>query len=122
MPYSSFANTMVGYVYKIGGGANAYWDLMTASQAGVDAKVNLPQVLRVTPRRSMRGGSSGRSRPTAEFGLEASKPFRSRSYGMRYDHPFADPRLVPLGGCRCVRPLGMVLAALNGIREGDTAT
>ena len=47
--YYSFANTMVEYVYKIGGGANAYWDLMTAYKAGVDAKVNLPQVLHVTP-------------------------------------------------------------------------
>ena len=40
---------MVEYVYKIGGGANAYWDLMTAYKAGVDAKVNLPKVLGVTP-------------------------------------------------------------------------
>ncbi|MDP9245589.1 MAG: hypothetical protein M3O64_02950 [Chloroflexota bacterium] len=47
--YYSFANTMVEYVYKIGGGANAYWDLMTAYKAGVDAKVNLPNVLGVTP-------------------------------------------------------------------------
>jgi len=46
--YYSFANTMVEYVYKIGG-PNAYWDLMTAYQAGVDAKVNLPKVLGVTP-------------------------------------------------------------------------
>lgn len=47
--YYSFANTMVEYVSKIGGGTNAYWDLMTAYQAGVDAKVNLPKVLGVTP-------------------------------------------------------------------------
>jgi hypothetical protein len=47
--YYSFANAMVEYVYQIGGGANAYWDLMTAYKAGVDAKVNLPQVLQVTP-------------------------------------------------------------------------
>jgi hypothetical protein len=47
--YYSFANTMVEYVYRIGGGANAYWDLMTAYKAGVDAKVNLPQILHVTP-------------------------------------------------------------------------
>jgi hypothetical protein len=47
--YYAFANTMVEYVYKIGGGANAYWDLMTAYKAGVDAKVNLPKVLAVTP-------------------------------------------------------------------------
>ena len=40
---------MVEYVYKSGGGANANWDLMTAYKAGVDAKVNLPQVLHVTP-------------------------------------------------------------------------
>jgi len=46
--YYSFANTMVEYVYKIGGGANSYWDLMTAYKAGVDAKVNLPLVLHVT--------------------------------------------------------------------------
>ena len=46
--YYSFANTMVEYVYQIGG-PNAYWDLMTAYQAGVDAKVNLPKVLAVTP-------------------------------------------------------------------------
>ena len=46
--YYSFANTMVEYVYKIGG-ANAYWDLMTAYKAGVDAKVNLPQVLHLSP-------------------------------------------------------------------------
>jgi len=46
--YYSFANTMVEYVYKIGG-PNAYWDLMTAYRAGVDAKVNLPQVLHLTP-------------------------------------------------------------------------
>jgi hypothetical protein len=46
--YYSFANTMVEYVYKING-ANAYWDLMTAYKAGVDAKVNLPLVLKVTP-------------------------------------------------------------------------
>jgi len=46
--YYSFANTMVEYVYKIGG-PNAYWDLMTAYKAGVDAKVNLPNVLAVTP-------------------------------------------------------------------------
>jgi hypothetical protein len=46
--YYSFANTMVEYVYKIGG-PNAYWDLMTAYKAGVDAKVNLPKVLGVSP-------------------------------------------------------------------------
>jgi hypothetical protein len=46
--YYSFANTMVEYAYKIGG-PNAYWDLMTAYKAGVDAKVNLPKVLGVTP-------------------------------------------------------------------------
>lgn len=46
--YYSFANTMVEYVYAIGG-PNAYWDLMTAYKAGVDAKVNLPLVLHVTP-------------------------------------------------------------------------
>jgi len=46
--YYSFANTMVEYVYKIGG-PNAYWDLMTAYKAGVDAKVNLPLVLHMTP-------------------------------------------------------------------------
>jgi hypothetical protein len=40
---------MVEYVYKIGGSAKANWDLMTAPKAGVDAKVNLPQVLHVTP-------------------------------------------------------------------------
>jgi hypothetical protein len=46
--YYSFANLMVEYVYKIGG-PNAYWDLMTAYKAGVDAKVNLPKVLSVAP-------------------------------------------------------------------------
>jgi hypothetical protein len=46
--YYSFANTMVEYVYKTYG-TNAYWDLMTAYKAGVDAKVNLPKVLGVTP-------------------------------------------------------------------------
>jgi hypothetical protein len=46
--YYSFANTMVEYAYKIGG-PNAYWDLMTAYKAGVDAKVNLPKVLGVSP-------------------------------------------------------------------------
>jgi len=46
--YYSFANTMVEYVYKIGG-PSAYWDLMTAYKAGVDAKVNLPLVLHLTP-------------------------------------------------------------------------
>ena len=46
--YYSFANTMVEYVYKTYG-PNAYWDLMTAYKAGVDAKVNLPKVLGVTP-------------------------------------------------------------------------
>jgi hypothetical protein len=46
--YYSFANTMVEYVYKIGG-PNAYWDLMTAYKAGVDAKVNLPRVLHLAP-------------------------------------------------------------------------
>ena len=46
--YYSFANTMVEYTYKVGG-ANAYWDLMTAYKAGVDAKVNLPKVLNLTP-------------------------------------------------------------------------
>ncbi len=46
--YYSFANTMVEYAYKIGG-PNAYWDLMTAYKAGVDAKVNLPLVLHLTP-------------------------------------------------------------------------
>ncbi len=46
--YYSFANTMVEYVYKTYGD-NAYWDLMTAYKAGVDAKVNLPKVLGVTP-------------------------------------------------------------------------
>ena len=46
--YYSFANTMVEYVYKIGG-PNAYWELMTTYKAGVDAKVNLPKVLNVTP-------------------------------------------------------------------------
>jgi hypothetical protein len=46
--YYSFANTMVEYVYKVGG-PNAYWDLMTAYKAGVDAKVNLPKVLGVSP-------------------------------------------------------------------------
>ena len=35
--------------HAFGGGANAYWDLMAAYKAGVDAKVNLPQVLQVTP-------------------------------------------------------------------------
>lgn len=46
--YYSFANTMVEYVYKTYG-PNAYWDLMAAYKAGVDAKVNLPKVLGVTP-------------------------------------------------------------------------
>ena len=46
--YYSFANTMIEYVYKTYG-PNAYWDLMTAYKAGVDAKVNLPKVLGVTP-------------------------------------------------------------------------
>ncbi|HEX9495314.1 MAG TPA: hypothetical protein VGA38_06115 [Candidatus Limnocylindria bacterium] len=46
--YYSFANTMVEYVYKIGG-PNAYWDLMTAYKAGVDANVNLPKVIGSTP-------------------------------------------------------------------------
>ncbi len=46
--YYSFANTMIEYLYKTYG-PNAYWDLMTAYKAGVDAKVNLPKVLRVTP-------------------------------------------------------------------------
>jgi hypothetical protein len=46
--YYSFANSMVEYAYKIGG-PNSYWDLMTAYKAGVDAKVNLPKVLGVTP-------------------------------------------------------------------------
>ena len=47
--YYAFANTMVEYVYKIGGGANAYWDLMRAYQGGVDARVNLTKTLGVTP-------------------------------------------------------------------------
>ncbi|MEA2660624.1 MAG: hypothetical protein QOH08_196 [Chloroflexota bacterium] len=47
--YYAFGNTMVEYAYKIGGGAKAYWDLMTVYKAGVDAKVNLPKVLGVTP-------------------------------------------------------------------------
>ena len=46
--YYSFANTMVEYVYKLGG-PSAYWDLMTAYKAGVDAKVNLPKVLGLGP-------------------------------------------------------------------------
>ena len=46
--YYSFANTMIEYVYKTYG-PNAYWDLMTAYKAGVDAKINLPKVLGVTP-------------------------------------------------------------------------
>jgi len=46
--YYSFANTMVEYVYRLGG-PNAYWDLMTAYKAGVDARVNLPKVLGVGP-------------------------------------------------------------------------
>ena len=46
--YYAFANTMIEYVYKTYG-TNAYWDLMTAYKAGVDAKVNLPKVLGVTP-------------------------------------------------------------------------
>ncbi|MEP7003263.1 MAG: hypothetical protein ABI888_01865 [Chloroflexota bacterium] len=46
--YYSFANTMVEYIYKTYG-PNAYWDLMTAYKAGVDAKVNLPKVIGVTP-------------------------------------------------------------------------
>ena len=46
--YYAFANSMVEYVYKTYGD-NAYWDLMTAYKAGVDAKINLPKVLAVTP-------------------------------------------------------------------------
>jgi hypothetical protein len=46
--YYSFANTMIEYLYKTGG-PNAYWDLMNAYKAGVDAKVNLPKVIGVTP-------------------------------------------------------------------------
>jgi hypothetical protein len=46
--YYSFANTMVEYIYKTAG-PNAYWDLMTTYKAGVDAKVNLPNVLGQTP-------------------------------------------------------------------------
>ena len=46
--YYSFANSMIEYVYKTYG-TNAYWDLMTAYKAGVDAKVNLPKVIGVTP-------------------------------------------------------------------------
>lgn len=46
--YYAFANTMVEYIYKTFGD-NAYWDLMTAYKAGVDANVNLPKVLGVTP-------------------------------------------------------------------------
>jgi hypothetical protein len=46
--YYSFANTMIEYVFKIGG-PNVYWDLMTAYTAGVDAKVNLPLVVHLTP-------------------------------------------------------------------------
>ena len=46
--YYSFANTMIEYLY-LTYGPNAYWDLMGAYKAGVDAKVNLPKVLGVTP-------------------------------------------------------------------------
>ena len=46
--YYVFANTMVEYLYKTYG-PNAYWDLMTAYLAGVDSRVNLPKVLKVTP-------------------------------------------------------------------------
>ncbi len=46
--YYAFANTMVEYVYKTYG-PSAYWDLMTAYKAGVDAKINLPKVIGVTP-------------------------------------------------------------------------
>ena len=46
--YYAFANTMVEYLYKTYG-TNAYWDLMTAYKAGVDANVNLPKVIGVTP-------------------------------------------------------------------------
>ena len=46
--YYAFANTMIEYLYKTDG-PNAYWELMAAYKAGVDAKVNLPKVLGVTP-------------------------------------------------------------------------
>jgi len=46
--YYAFANTMIEYLYKTYG-PNAYWDLMAAYKAGVDAKVNLPKAIGVTP-------------------------------------------------------------------------
>lgn len=46
--YYSFANTMIEYLYKTYG-PNAYWDLMAVYIKGVDATVNLPKVLGVTP-------------------------------------------------------------------------
>lgn len=46
--YYAFANTMIEHLYATYG-PNAYWDLMAAYKAGVDAKVNLPKVLGVTP-------------------------------------------------------------------------
>jgi hypothetical protein len=46
--YYAYANTMIEYLYAQFG-PDAYWNLMTAYQAGVDPKVNLPQVLKVTP-------------------------------------------------------------------------
>jgi hypothetical protein len=52
--YYAFANTMVEYLYKIGG-PSAYWDLMTTYKAGVDAKVNLPKVIAVSPERFYAG-------------------------------------------------------------------
>ncbi len=47
--YYAFANTMVEYLYAQFGGANAYKQLLTVYKAGVDPKVNYPQVLKVTP-------------------------------------------------------------------------
>jgi len=46
--YYAFANSMIEYLYKTYG-PNAYWDLMAAYKAGVDAKVNLPKAIGVTP-------------------------------------------------------------------------
>jgi len=46
--YYAFANTMIEYLY-VTFGPNAYWELMAVYKAGVDAKVNFPKVLNVTP-------------------------------------------------------------------------
>lgn len=46
--YYAYANSMIEYLYATYS-KDAYWDLMTVYKAGVDPKVNLPAVLKVTP-------------------------------------------------------------------------